>query len=102
MDVTLFESIAACVPIGMLLIGSIITCWRGTSVSSIMQVAGAACLMIVVVTHLCEALRLFPWMGWGEERSIGHYLDLVAAIFGVTLFSLGYLLQAVGSPGLGR
>jgi hypothetical protein len=30
---------------------------------------------MVVLTHLCEALHLFPWMHWGLENSVGHYLD---------------------------
>jgi hypothetical protein len=28
-------------------------------------------------------------MGWGLPNSIGHYLDLVSAILGVTLLLLG-------------
>jgi hypothetical protein len=34
-------------------------------------------------------------MGWGSRNSVGHYLDLLCAIVGVTLFSLGYLIHAV-------
>jgi len=59
------------------------------------QLIGTAGLMIVVLSHLCEGLGLFPWMGWGLERSIGHYLDLSAAIVGLALFPLGYLLNAI-------
>jgi hypothetical protein len=51
--------------------------------------------MVAVVAHMCEALHVLPWMGWGEEHSMGHYLDLAGAILGATLFPLGYLLQAV-------
>jgi hypothetical protein len=54
--------------------------------------------MVVVVAHMCEALQLHPWMRWGEERSAGHFLDLAGAALGVTLFPLGYLLQALGLP----
>jgi hypothetical protein len=101
-DATLLKSIAASVPIGMLLVGSIVTYSRGTRASSVLQVAGAACLMVVVVAHICEALHLFPWMLWGEEDSVGHYLDLTGATLGFTLFPLGYLLQALGSAGSGE
>ena len=41
------------------------------------------------------ALRVWPQMGWGSQSSVGHYLDLLCAILGVTLFSLGYLIHAV-------
>ena len=51
--------------------------------------------MLVVLTHLCEALHLFPWMRWGSEHSIGHYLDLWSAVLGLTLFPIGYLLVRI-------
>ena len=44
---------------------------------------------MVVLTHLCEALGLFPWMHWGLEDSFGHYLDLSSAVLGLTLFPIG-------------
>ena len=50
---------------------------------------GSACLLIVVLTHVAEAFHFFPAMGWGLPNSIGHYLDLVSAILGVTLLLLG-------------
>lgn len=28
---------------------------------------------MVVVTHICEALHLFPSMHWGLKHSAGHY-----------------------------
>ena len=46
-------------------------------------------------THIGEALRLFPFMGWGRDHSIGHYIDLSSAALGATLFPLGYLLQTL-------
>ncbi|HZT04017.1 MAG TPA: hypothetical protein VFA39_17320 [Steroidobacteraceae bacterium] len=51
--------------------------------------------MIVALAHVCEALHLFPVMGWGSERSPGHYLDLGSAVCGFTLFPLGCLLHAL-------
>jgi hypothetical protein len=99
MDATLLKTIATSVPIGLLLIGSIVTYSHRRSVPAILQVVGTACLTIVVIVHVCEAFRVFPWMGWGEKRSIGHYLDLGGAALGVILFPLGYFLQAVGRGG---
>lgn len=55
-----------------------------------MQLVGASCIVLVVLTHVCEALRLFPAMHWGLEHSAGHYLDLVGAVLGLTLFPAGY------------
>jgi hypothetical protein len=41
---------------------------------------------MVVVAHVCEALQLFPWMGWGLQDSAGHYLDLASAVLGSRCF----------------
>jgi hypothetical protein len=51
--------------------------------------------VVVVFTHVSEALHLFPWMHWGLEHSIGHYLDFFSAVLGLTLFPIGYLLHAL-------
>jgi hypothetical protein len=37
-------------------------------------------LLVVVLTHVAEALHLFPAMGWGEPDSAGHYVDLASAV----------------------
>ena len=80
MDVTLLKALGAFVPASMLLSGSIVLFLRGKTVSSFLQLLGAGCLVTVVLTHVCEALRLFPWMDWGLEHSVGHYLDLWSAV----------------------
>ena len=50
---------------------------------------------MVILAHLCEVLHLLTWMGWGLEHSPGHYVDLLGAVVGVTLFPLGYLVDAL-------
>ena len=62
---------------------------------SFLQLLGAGCLVIVVLSHVFEALHLFPWMHWGAERSVGHYLNISSAVLGLTLFPTGYLLHAL-------
>ncbi len=54
--------------------------------------------MIVVLTHLSEALHLFPSMNWGRPHSIGHYLDFWSAVLGLTLFPVGYLFHTLTKP----
>ena len=77
----------------MLLFGSIILFSKTKNVGSVLQLLGAGCLIVMILTHVAEALQLFPFMHWGQEHSIGHYLDLTSAILGIALFSLGYLLH---------
>jgi hypothetical protein len=77
----------------MLFSGSVIWFRRGKTVFSFLQLLGAGCLVVVVLTHVSEALHLLPWMHWGLEHSVGHYLDFWSAVLGLTLFPIGYLLQ---------
>jgi hypothetical protein len=95
MHTTLLKALVMLVPACMLFSGSALIFSRGKTVWSFIQVVGAGSLVVVVITHVCEALRLFPWMHWGLEHSAGHYLDLYSAVLGVTLFPAGYLLHAL-------
>ncbi len=95
MNVTLLKALIALLPAGMLFCGSVVLFCRGKSGFSFLQMVGASCLVVVVLTHVSEALQLFPGMHWGAEHSVGHYLDLGSAVVGLTLFPLGYLFQAL-------
>jgi hypothetical protein len=99
MNVTLFKSLLVLVPGSMLFTGSIVLFIRERAPHSLLQLIGAGSVIVVVLTHISEALHLFPWMGWGLENSPGHYLDLCGAVLGLTLFPLGYLLHAVKRDG---
>jgi hypothetical protein len=98
MNVTLLKALVAFLPAAMLFSGSAALFFRGKSVCSFLQLLGAACLVVVVLTHVSEALHLFPWMHWGAEHSIGHYLDFGSAVLGLTLFPIGYLFHALTKP----
>jgi len=95
MNATLHTALLALVPVCMLFAGSAVLFFRAKTVGSFLQLLGAGCLVVVVLTHVSEALRLFPWMHWGLEYSPGHYLDLWSAILGLTLFPVGYLFHAL-------
>jgi len=95
MNPTLAKALVALVPVGILFVGSVLLLHRERTLGSFLQLLGAGCLVMVVLTHLCEALHLFSWMQWGQEHSVGHYLDLWCAVLGLTLFPIGYLLHAL-------
>jgi len=59
-----------------------------------LQLLGAVCVIIVVLTHTAEAFQIFPAMGWGLPNSAGHYLDLASAILGCALLLLGFVGSA--------
>jgi amino acid permease len=84
------KSLVALIPACLLFIGAAMIWLRRKSLSSIFQLLGTAVLVVVVLAHVFEALHVFPRMDWESRNSVGHYLDLLCAILGVTLFSLGY------------
>src|SRR5882724_1867159 len=92
---TLVRAMVALVPVCMLFFGSVVLFFRGKTVCTFLQLLGAGCLMVVVLTHVSEALHLFPWMHWGMEHSVGHYHDFWSAVFGLALFPIGYLFHAL-------
>ena len=95
MHVMLAKAFVTLLPLCLLFCGAIIFFVRARSVGSFLQLVGAGCLLVVPLTHICEALHIFPWMKWGLEHSAGHYLDLSSAVLGVTLFPIGYLFDAL-------
>jgi hypothetical protein len=95
MNLSLPTALVALVPACLLLLGSAILVFRGKTVAAVLQLLGAGCLVVVVLTHVFEALGLFPSMHWGARNSVGHYLDLWSAVLGLTLFPLGYLLHSL-------
>jgi hypothetical protein len=95
MNVTLLKALVALMPACMLLYGSGVLFLRGKTVATLLQLLGASCLVVVVLTHVSQALLLFPWMHWGLEHSVGHFLDLWSAFLGLTLFPVGYLVYAL-------
>jgi len=95
MNLTLVKALIAFLPACMLFSGSVALFLREKAVSSFLQLLGAGCLVVVVLSHVSEALHLFPWMNWGLEHSVGHYLDFWSAVLGLTLFPVGYLLYTL-------
>jgi hypothetical protein len=94
MNLTLAKALILLAPILIVFSGAVVLYARTKTASSLVQMLGAACLIVVVLAHVCEALNLFPSMRWGAEDSIGHYVDLTSAVLGLCLFPSGYLFQA--------
>ena len=93
MDTTLFRALFLLVIVGFLFVWSLISFLKQRAAFSFIQLLGAGFLMIVVLTHIFEALSWFSFMQWGSPHSNGHYLDLGSAILGLILFPTGLLLH---------
>jgi hypothetical protein len=97
MNATALRALAALVPATLLLIGSAVLFSKVRTVSTFLQLVGAGCLTVVVLSHICEAFNLVPWIQWGLPNSAGHYLDLASAVLGLVLFPIGYLWRAISA-----
>ena len=95
MNMILVKPLAAFVPVCVVFGGSVALLFRVRTAWCVLQVVGAGGLVVVILAHLCEALHLLSWLGWGLEHSPGHYVDLLSAVLSVTLFPLGYLADAL-------
>ena len=93
MNVTLVKALLVLIPAWWLLARSASLVRQRSTPAYVLQLCGSACLMIVVLTHIAEALHLFPFMGWGEAHSAGHYLDLSSAVLAVTLLPVALFLR---------
>jgi hypothetical protein len=102
MSPTLTKGLLALMPMFMLFSGSVVLFRRAKTIGSSLQLLGAGFLVVVVLSHICEALHLFPWMQWGVEHSAGHYLDFWSAVLGLTLFPAGYLWGSLSTTRLLR
>ncbi len=89
----MLKAVIALVPTSLLLVYSAAAFAKRRSLPAFLQLAGSGFLVVVVLTHICEALGLFPAMRFGEPDSAGHYLDLTSAVLGVTLVAAGFLLR---------
>ena len=96
MSAPLLKALVALVPVGLLVIWSAVSFSRGRTVWHLLQLLGAGCLVVVVLTHVAEALQLFPFMHWGSPESVGHSLDFSSALLGLTLFPMGFVFQRIG------
>ena len=95
MNDTLLKALVVLAPAAMLLVGSLALFRRDRTTYPLLQLLGAASLVVVVLTHIFEALHAFPSMGWGQENSAGHYIDLCSVVVAAALFPTGYLLHAL-------
>jgi hypothetical protein len=50
---------------------SVVRLARAKTLSALLQLFGACCLIIVVLTHIAEALHIWPSMGWESPTASG-------------------------------
>lgn len=78
-----------------LLVVAVVCYRRRWSRSVALLISAAGCFIIVATVHVFEALSIFPAAGWGRPGSVGHYVDLGAAVLGTLLLS-GAIVAGLG------
>jgi|SRR5580658_10493842 hypothetical protein len=69
--------------------------WTRRGFGSTLQALGLACFAFMALTHVFEAFSIFPSLGWGQPRTLGHFIDLVAALLGITLVATSFVILYV-------
>src|SRR5436309_14201775 len=95
MNITLLKALIALLPTCILFSSLVVLFLKGRTTSSFLQLVGAACLVMVVLTHVYEALHIFHSMHWVAERSVDDYLDFWSAILAIILCTIGYFISAL-------
>ena len=85
----LLALVAACVFVGV----SLALLLSQRNLASTLQALGLGCFGVMALTHAFEALVLLPAVGGGQPRSVGHYVDLIAALSGVALTVAGFAIR---------
>jgi hypothetical protein len=57
-----------------------------------LQALGLGCFGVMALTHVFQEFSLLDSLGWGQPHSVGHFIDLAAALLGVTLVTTSFLL----------
>jgi hypothetical protein len=100
MNATLVVALIISVPILLLFILAGRRLLHTRTLSDVLLVVGAGSLLLMVLTHIAEGLHILPFMGWGQRRSLGHYLDLGSVYVGIAFLvaaSLCPLLRRRGA-----
>jgi hypothetical protein len=65
----LIRAFLALAPASLLFVGALVLFARAETIWSFLQLVGAGCLVVVVLTHIAEAIQVLPEMGWDRERA---------------------------------
>ena len=95
MNLAVLKGALALAGTAALLVGAAILYRRRGTLDAALQLLGVACFVVVALAHVFEALAILPALGWGHPRSVGHYIDMAAAVLGVTLVSASLFFRYV-------
>jgi hypothetical protein len=75
----------------VLLIASAVILLTRRNLRSALLAVAVGCFGVVALTHVFEQFSILPQFGWGQPRTVGHFIDLAAALLGA-VFSIASLV----------
>ena len=60
---------------------------------SALLASGIGWFGVMALTHVFEYFSILPAFGWGRPHSVGHLIDLLAALLGTTFVTISFLLR---------
>jgi hypothetical protein len=70
--------------------------------ASALLATGIGWFGIMALTHVFESFSILPAFGWGQPHSVGHFIDLAAALLGVAFVTTGFLVHRRLAPSNNR
>jgi len=61
--------------------------------ASALLATGIGWFGVMALTHVFESFSILPAFGWGRPHSVGHFIDLAAALLGVVFVTAGFLVR---------
>ena len=95
MSMAVLKGFLALAAASLLFLGAAVFYRRHRTLDSLSLLGGTACFIVVALTHVFEAFEILQAARWGQPGSIGHYIDLGAAVLGLTLVCSGLVLRYV-------
>ena len=93
MSTAVLKGLFALAAAGVFLIVSLVLFLTRRGLSSALQAFGLSCFGVMALTHFFAAFSILPALGWGQRHSVGHFIDLVAALLGVALMTTSFALS---------
>jgi hypothetical protein len=92
MNAVVLKGLLALLAAGMFLTVSMAIFLTRRGLPAALQALGIGCFGVMALTHVFEAFSILPAFGWGQPHTMGHLIDLVAALLGVMCVTTSFLL----------
>jgi hypothetical protein len=102
MDAAVLKGLLALAAAGVFLAVSAALFLTRRDPGSALLASGIGWFGVMALTHFFESFSILPAFGWGRPHSVGHLIDLIAAVLGITFVTISFLLRRPAAPSNNR